>query len=259
MRTKLLLLYLTFAISIYSFGQEISKNEILKFKIKSIKTIDEDGTITNINFYNQHGNIFKQSSPNADHKIIINKEFIYDDNDKLIQERTFDFKGDNNLEINHIYNNVNQLIKSELIQNNEIGTTWLFEYDKNRNKIKETQTSKTMGNSTTKYTYDLNQLLIQEDKSNTTIGKEERVTYQYNSVKLLIEKKTISYYFNTTIKVTYFYNDKNKLIKLVEDSSNGVSSMKTFEYNTDNLLIRDNWKGSISKIIHKTTYEIGYN
>ncbi len=258
MRTKLLLLFLTFAISICSFGQEISQNEILKFKIKSIKTIDEDGTITNINFYNQHGNLFKQASPNEDNKIIINKEFIYDENDKLIQERTFDFKGDINLVINHSYNNLNQLIQSKLIRNEEIIAIWLFDYDKNGNKIKETQTSNTMGNSVTQYTYDLNQLLIHEDKSNTTIGKEELVAYQYNSAKLLIEKKTISYYFNTTIKVTYFYNDKNKLIKQVEDSSNGVSSMKTFEYNNDNLLIRDNWRGSISKITHKTTYEIGY-
>ena len=41
--------------------------------------------------------------------------------------------------------------------------------------ISETQTSGTMGNSLTKYQYERNNLLIQEDKSNNLIGKEERV------------------------------------------------------------------------------------
>ena len=249
---------LTFFISTFSFGQGISKNEILKFKIKSVKAIDEEGKIEKIEFYNPNGYIFKQGSLNDDNKIKIDKEFIYDKNDLLIEERTYDFRGEVHSTTKHLYDSLNKILKSEIMQFGEVDATWIFEYDKNGNKIKETQTSSTMGNSVTKFTYDSENLLIQEDKSNNTIGKEERVTYKYNAAKQLTEKKTLTYYFNTTIKLTYIYNDIGKLIKLVENSSNGVSSITTYEYDKNNLPTKDNWTGSISKLTHKTTYEISY-
>ena len=258
MTTRHFLILLTFFIFKSSFGQTVSKNEILKFKIKIIKTIDSEGKIEKIEFYNPKGNIHKQGSMNGDNKIQINKEYIYDKNDRLIEERTFDFKGDIHTTTKYSYDNLNKLMKSEISQFGEVDATWTFEYDKNGNKIKETQISGTMGNSVTKYKYDSENLLTQEDKTNNSIGKEEQVTYTYNPAKQLIEKKTLSYYFNTTIKLTHIYNDKGNLVKLLENSSNGVSSTKTYLYNDKNLLISDSWTSSISKMTHKTSYEIGY-
>ena len=115
-----------------------------------------------------------------------------------------------------------------------------------------------MGNTLTKYKYDDKNFLIQEDKSNNTIGKEERINYKYNEKGQIIEKKTRAYYFNTTITLTYFYNDPGGLIKLFEKSSNGVSSTTIYEYNDKGLLISDTWESSISKTSQKTTYQINF-
>lgn len=41
-----------------------------------------------------------------------------------------------------------------------------------------------MGNSVTNYKYDGKSFLIQEDKSNNTIGKEEQVNYNNNKGNL---------------------------------------------------------------------------
>jgi hypothetical protein len=258
MTTRHLLILLTFFISEYSFGQAISKSDILKFKIKTVKTIDGEGKIEKIEFFDTKGNLHKEGSMGEDNKIQINKEYIYDKNEGLVERRTFDFKGDIHTTTKHLYDNQNRLVKSEISKFGDIDATWTFEYDKNGNKIKETQISGTMGNSVTHFKYNLENLLIQEDKTNNSIGREERVNYSYNPAKQLTEKKTLSYYFNTTIKLTYTYNDKGNLIKLLENSSNGVFSTKTYLYNDKNLLISDSWTGSIGKMTHKTTYEISY-
>lgn len=110
----------------------------------------------------------------------------------------------------------------------------------------------------TKFKYDDKSFLIQEDKSNNTIGKEERDDYKYNDKGQVIEKKTKVYYFNTTITLTYSYNDTGRLIKLYEKSSNGVSSATLYEYNDKGLLISETWESSISKAPQKTTYQISF-
>ncbi len=258
MTTRHFLILLTFFISEYSFGQTISKSDILKFKIKTVKTIDGEGKIEKIEFFDTKGNLHKEGSMGEDNKIQINKEYIYDKNESLVEKRTFDFKGDIHTTTKHSYDNQNKLVKSEFSRFGELDETLTFEYDTNGNRIKETQTSVTMGNSFTKFKYNLDNLLIQEEKTDSSIGKEERVTYNYNPTKQLKEKNTLSYYFNTIIKLTYTYNDKGSLIKLLENSSNGVSSTKTYLYNDKNLLISDSWTGSIGKMTHKTTYEISY-
>ena len=48
-----------------------------------VKTIDSEGKIEKIEFYNLKGNIHKQGSMNDNNKIQINKEYIYDKNDKM--------------------------------------------------------------------------------------------------------------------------------------------------------------------------------
>lgn len=115
-----------------------------------------------------------------------------------------------------------------------------------------------MGNSVTKYKYSDKVFIIQEDKSNNSIGKEERVNYKYNDKGLIIEKKTKAYYFNTIITLTYSYNDAGTLIKLFEKSSNGLTSTILYEYNEKGLLISDTWESSMSKTPRKTTYLISF-
>ena len=241
-----------------AFGQEISKTDILKFKIKSISTIDEEGKIKFTEFYNDKGNFIKQGFLNKDQTLQINRELFYNDSLQLIEESTYTINGDINSTSKYYYNNKSQLVKKEAISYDKVDAIWIYEYDANSNKISETQKSGTMANSMIEYKYDANNLLIQEDKTNNTIGKEERINYKYSDKKQILEKKTKSYYFNTTLTHTYLYDDMGKLSKLIEKSSNGVSSTTVYVYNDKGLLISDTWQSSISKIPHKTSYRINF-
>lgn len=258
MKSKIFLFLFSFFLAQVSAGQEINKSDIVKFKIKSITTIDGDGKIKYKEFYNEKGDFVKQGSLNDNKQLQVDRELFYSDSSQLIEERTYTSSGDINTTSKYYYNDKKQLSKKEYIQFGEISATWTYEYDDKGNKISETQTSGTMGNSLTKYKYDDKGFLIQEDKSNSTIGKEERVNYKYNDKGQIIEKKTKAYYFNTTITLTYSYNDVGKLTKLFEKSSNGVSSTTLYEYNDKGLLISDTWESSLSKTPQKTTYQINY-
>ena len=258
MTSKIFLILLSFFLVKVSVGQEISKADIVKFKIKSITTIDGEGKIKYTEFYNDKGDFIKQGSLSDNKQLKIDRELFYNDSSKLIEERTYTSSGDINTTSKYYYNDNKRLFKNEYISFGEVSATWIFEYDGKGNKITEKQTSGTMGNTLTKYKYDDNNFLIQEDKSNNTIGKEERINYKYNEKGQIIEKKTRAYYFNTTITLTYFYNDPGGLIKLFEKSSNGVSSTTIYEYNDKGLLISDIWESSISKTSQKTTYQINF-
>ena len=256
MKLKTLLTTLTCFTVLTSFGQEISKTDILKFKIKSITTFDSDGEVKFVKFYNSKGDFIIEKTLNDDKKLQIRRERLYNGTNQLIEEQRFTSDGDINLTIKYFYDTQNKLIKKESIKLGQIDATWTFQYDKNGNKITETQTSEIIGNSLTKYEYDANRLLIQEDKSNNSIGKEERINYKYSDKRQLIEKKTKAFYFNTILISTYIYNDTERLIKQVEKSSNGVSSTTDHKYNDNGLLVSEIWQGSIGKIPHQTTYKI---
>ena len=258
MKSKIFLILLSFFLVQVSAGQEISKPDILKFKIKSITTIGGDGNTKYTEFYNDKGDFIKQGSLNKNKLLQIDRELFYNDSSQLIEERTYTSSGDVNRTSKYYYNDKNQLFKKEYIQFGEVSATWTIEYGVNGNKVSEMQTSGTMGNSVTKYKYDDKSFLIQEDKTNNTIGKEERINYKYNDKGHVIEKKTKAYYFNTTITLTYTYNDTGKLTKLYEKSSNGVSSTTLYEYNDKGLLISDTWESSISKTPQKATYQISF-
>jgi hypothetical protein len=258
MKSKLFLIILTFILAKVTVGQDITNADIVKFKITSITTIDGEGKIKYTEFYNPKGDFIKQGSLGDNNKLQINRELFYNDSSHLVEERTYTSYGDINSTTKYYYNDKNQLSKRESISSGKVDATWTYDYDDKGNMISETQISGTMGNSLTKYKYDSNNLLIQEDKSNNSIGKEERVNYKYNEKKQVIEKKTKAYYFNTTITLTYSYNEFDRLIKLIEKSSNGVSSKTLYEYNDKGLLVSDTWESSISKTPHKTTYQINF-
>jgi hypothetical protein len=258
MKSKIFLILLSIFLVLVSVAQEISKSDIIKFGIKSITAIDSDGKIKYMEFYNQSGIIIKRGSLNEHNQLHIDKEFFYNDSSQLVEERAYTGSGDINSVAKYYYNEKNQLYRKEYIQFGEVSATWTFEYDQKGNKTAEIQKSGTMGNAVTKYKYDEKALLIQEDKSNSTIGKEERVNYKYSNKGQIIEKKTKFYYFNTTITVTYSYNDAGNLTKLYESSSNGVSSTTLCEYNEKGLLVSSTWESSISKTPYRTTYQVAF-
>jgi hypothetical protein len=256
-KLKIISILLCFFFAKVSLGQEISKHDIIKFKINSITAIDDGGNKITW-FYNDKGNLIKKGSLNDNKQLQIDREFLYNNSAYLIEERSYASSGDIYATSKYYYNDKNKLSKKEHISFGEVAATWAFEYDEKGNKNAETYTSGTTANTLTKYKYDEKSLLIQEDKTNNTIGKEETINYKYNEKGQVIEKKTRSYYFNTTIILTYSYNDTGRLTKIYEKSSNGVSSTRFYEYNDKGLLISDTWKSSISKTPQKTTYQISF-
>jgi len=247
----------TIFITTLLYGQEITKDEIVQFKIKSITTVDSDGKIKSIDFYNDRGDKVKVGDDDNG-RTETKKEFIYNSNGNLTEEKTFSSEG----QIHHVdkysYNSKNLLIKKEFIDSDgSIDATWTYEFDESGNKIKETQRSGTMGNSVTKFKY-VDGRLTESETTNDAIGKENKITYKYNHRGQVTEEKTKDYYSNTTITLTYTYNEIGKLTKLNEKSSNGVSSVTTYHYDDKGLLMSDVWKSSLGKTAHKTTYKVGY-
>jgi hypothetical protein len=114
-----------------------------------------------------------------------------------------------------------------------------------------------MGNSVTIYKW-LSKQLIEEETTNETIGKEERITYKYNDKGQKTEKKSRHFYFATTITTKYTYNDAGKLIQENEKSSAGVSSKITYQYDDRGLLVADIWKSSFDKTPSKTQYIVEF-
>lgn len=238
------------------YGQEITKQDIVKFKIKSITTIDGDDHVKSIDYYNGTGDLIKIGEKYED-EIRIRRQFIYK-NQLLTEERALDYKGDILHTNKYYYNSKSLLTKKENVSSdNSIDGTWTYEYDESGNKIKETKKSGTMGNSVTLFKYLGNQL-IEEETTTESIGKENKISYKYNDKGLLIEKKTKQFYFNTTITLTYTYNDSDKLVQLDEKSSNGVSSKTTYQYNDKGLLVSDIWKSSLDKTSSKTRYIVEF-
>ncbi|MBT1705432.1 hypothetical protein [Chryseosolibacter indicus] len=246
----------TIFLTTFLYGQEITKEEIVKFQIKSITTIDGDDIIKSIDIYNDKGDIVRINDKKND-EIKTRKEFIYNDNSLLTEERTFNTEGRIHRISKYTYNTKNQLVKEESFDPDKIDLTWTYEYDETGNKIKATKASGTMGNSVTLYKYSGKQL-IEEQTTTESIGKEEKITYKYNDKGQVTENKSKHFYFNTTITLTYIYDDTGKLMELREKSSNGVSSRTTYQYDDKGLLVGDTWKSSLDKTPNKTRYIIEF-
>jgi hypothetical protein len=239
----------TFFLTTILYGQEITKEDIVKFKIKSITTIDADDKVKSIDLYNYNGDIIKINDKQND-GIKLRKEFTYDTTGLLIEERTYNTDGKIHRISKYIYNSENQLIKEESYNRDKIDATITYEYDGNGNRVKEITS-----NSVTVYKY-MGKHLIEEETTNETIGKEEKITYKYNDKGQRTKRR--HFYFATTITTTYSYNDSGKLILESEKSNAGVSSTITYQYNDRGLLISHIWKSSLDKTPSKTQYIIEF-
>ncbi|AKQ47332.1 hypothetical protein TH63_19475 [Rufibacter radiotolerans] len=254
MKTTLILI-LGLLIFQIAYSQEISKEEILKHGIETITVVDADGKRL-IEFFNEKGVKVKAGEIEKDGTFILNEEYLYNASGQLDEVIRYNTEDGVHSTKKHQYNAQGQLIKAELFDGAEVDITWTYTYDTAGNRIKETTKSGTSGNSVTVYQYDSNSYLTQEDKSNNTIGKEEKVNYKYNDRRQLIEKKTKDYFSGTTITQSYEYNNEGKLKQLKDKSSNGVSMVIDYAYDEKGLLVSDTWKGSLSKEAYTTLYVV---
>ena len=257
MTNRLLLTFWAIFMTTVLYGQQITKEEIRKFKIKSITTIDADGRVQSIDLYDSDGDLVRVDDKGDDGKVYTRKELHFNDQKLITEEVTHTADGRIHRIMKFLYNDKNQLTRKESYNPNKVDGTWTYEYDPEGHKIRETKSSGTMGNSVTVFKY-LGMRLIEEETTDDTIGKEERITYKYNKKGQLTRKKSMHFYFNTTITEKYVYDKSGKLVERKERSSNGVSSTTTYQYDDRGLLISDIWKGSLGDTQNRTTYIIEF-
>jgi hypothetical protein len=238
-------------------AQEITKADILKFKIKSITTIEEDGSVKSVNQYNERGDIVMVYDKKDD-ELKLREDFNYNEKGLVLLNRVYNTDGSVFQMIKYFYDSTDRLIRSEQYNwKNSLDVVKTYEHDSSGNKIKEIRNSKTSGNTVTVFDYENNRL-IDEEVANEAIGKEEKSTYKYNKKGLLIEKKSRYYFGNTIIRLIYTYNDSGRLLQMKEKSNSGVSSVTTFQYTGNGLLLSERWQSAADKGGLKTTYTVEY-
>ena len=232
-------------------SQEISKPERIEFKIKKIESFSEKGNLERTNLFNKNGDLIKV----FDREGKIQKEFIYNDQQQLIQELRYNSNEKILNVTKHFYNLKNQLIRKELTDSDgKTNDFWTFEYNGKSELIKEIKKSETGTNSTTEFEYK-NSKLVETFVKNKVIGKESKTIFKYEENGLLKQKRTKYYFSNTTMTWKYTYNEKGKLTKLVDKSNNGMKSTTNYEYDKKELLIKESWRGSFSKEDSVTNYK----
>jgi YD repeat-containing protein len=248
----LLNIFVFAAFSIY--GQEPTKDQLRKFGITSITTIDGDGHVKSIEVFNKEGDLAKILDLNEG-DTILRKDFLFKDG--LLQEEiTYTTEGQAHRITKYKYDGGRALVRSESYNPDKPDGTLVYEYDQGK-KVKETATSGTSGNKVTVFKY-LDSRLSEQEITNSLTGKEERSTYKYDEKGRLTEKQTRYFFSNTTMTEKFVYDNKGLLTEWIERSSNGVSSRSRYEYDTNGILIAEIWKGSLSKTPSRTTYVIAY-
>jgi hypothetical protein len=238
-------------------AQEITKADILKFKIKTITTIEEDGSVKSVNQYNERGNIVMVYDKKDD-ELKLREDFNYNEKGSVIINRVYNTDGSVFQLTKYFYDSIERLVRSEQYNwKNSLDVVKTYEHDTSGNKIKEIRDSKTSGSTVTVFNYENNRL-IEEEVINETIGKEEKSTYKYNKKGLLLEKKSRYYFGNTTIRLLYTYNSSGRLFQMEEKSNSGVSSLTTFQYSNAGLLLSERWQSDADKGGLKTTYIVEY-
>lgn len=236
--------------------QEIWKEKIIKFKIKSVTSINSKGRVKSKYFYDDFGNVSRIES-NSDSVTV--RVLIYDSARKLIEKRIINSKGQIYRFITYFYNSSGQLIKMDWTDSDKRSEgTWTYDYDRDGNKIKETQESKLLGYKVTKFTY-VNGRLSVSETSDDLLRKSKRVSYKYNRSDQVKKEKMIDYSWdNFTSTLIYSYNNAGNLVTLKQKYNGASSSYMIYQYNERGLLETEIWKNLEEKESDKTTYIVSY-
>jgi YD repeat-containing protein len=237
------------------FGQEFTKADITRHRIKSVTTFDEQGVIKKVSHYNEHGDLISTGTA-APGGLQKTKELVYNDHKLLTEEKNFNPLGNIHFTHRFSYNSKRQLVKKESIDSDEkVVSTWSYEYDNDGNLIKETQNSAEEGNNFTRYKYHKGKL-TEEETSNDTLGKEEKITFTYNDKNQLTEQKIKSYFTETIITITFTYNNRGNLVRQEEKSDTGKEGETVYDYDENGLLTRLTTRSVADHLTETTTFQI---
>jgi len=128
--------------------------------------------------YNKQGQLLKKVKFGSSNEVIHTFLYEYDERNNLIKE---DYQGIRKVTTNYSYNEVNILIKKEVISNSSLSHTTEYNYDKKNNLIQEVKyNSRDIVEEQIRYTY-LEKSKIQSIKKfNRTNQLERKWIYSYN-------------------------------------------------------------------------------
>lgn len=242
-------------LNITLFGQEFTKADIVRHRIKSVSFVDENGLVKRIHQYNEHGDLIS-AGQHTSGGLMKSKELIYNDYKLLTEEKNFNPLGNVHFTHRFSYNAKKQLIRKESIDSdNRIQTTWTYEYDNEGNLVKESVASTLEGNNVTRYKYHKGKL-VEEETTNDVLGKEEKVTFSYNEKGQLTEQKIKSYFTNSTTTISFTYNSHGRLTRQVERSDNGADGETHYTYDENGLLSRQTVRSLADSLTEITNYQI---
>jgi YD repeat-containing protein len=244
---------LTLVVFAPSLSQEIAKADIQKFRIKSIATIENNGDVKSIEYFNEAGDKVKVYDI-ARRDTILQRVFTYT-NGLLTEELVYTTEGKVHQTNKYTYNTANQLIKKEYFSQpkNEVSASEEFFYDNSGRLKKEIYKSHNIIDHECIFEYEEGRLSA-EEIAHKTIGRQERTTYKYDETGKLIRKTQNHFYFDTVITTKYTYDDFGRLAMEREKSSARPSSTILYQYNEEGLLQSYTWKSSFGKESYKTTY-----
>jgi antitoxin component YwqK of YwqJK toxin-antitoxin module len=242
MKSRFLLLIPAFLLCLFTYGQEVTKKDILQHGISSITYIDSPGNYRRVEICNDQGDIIRSTHTFRNEVNDYINEYQY--NDSFQPVRLIHFKG-GKIEYSSSYFYTNgRLSRIETL--NELNQVSLqtINYNGRGNKTKEVHALKGFpAYRTITYKYNERNLLTSE----TTVFVEHHnqrkieTIYSYDGRDQLI--KTERKWPNSeTYITTQVYDDTGRVREHTETSSGGRSSTTTYTYDSMGLLTSINWE-----------------
>jgi len=225
------------------YSQGFSLEYIVKYKIKSLAITDSVRNVSTVEFFNEKGNVI-MSGIKQPRFMIFTKQIAYDEFNHPLEERMFTPKMEYNGVVRYSYNSENQVIKKEAFDADDVlEAVWTYEHDATGKKIKETRKNAKNEKLYTKYKHD-GERVIEEGVSNDKNVVVGKTTYTFNKQQLLIEQKYTNLLKKETSIIMLKYNNNNLLISKTEKENDIVVVTTLYFYNDKGLVERSEKKNS---------------
>jgi YD repeat-containing protein len=187
----LLFSFITFS-TLCLYAQEPTKEQIRKFGITSITTIDGDDRVKSIEVFNKEGELVKILDLNKSGDTLLRMHFIFHDG-LLKEEVSYTTMGQVHRITRHQHDGSRRLIRSEYYNGEKRDGTTAYEYDPEGNKVKETKTSDTSGGSVTVFKYSDSRLSEERLRIARSEKTNVRVTNTMRKVALQKDEHATSF------------------------------------------------------------------
>lgn len=192
---------------------------------------------SDVGYINYEKEFLKNGKPknetwlDKDEDLVKRYEYVYDESQKLIQEKEFWYDNEYNL-INYYYNEKNENIaKTQTYSDNKNGFKhWYYKYDSNGNLLEEMRINQNLERSTKNYSYSKNKIIGKSEHINKKLqdlGNGAKL-YRWDSI-------------GTRFKVIdYKYDEKERVIleTTYNKETQEEGAKKIYKYDNNNIIER---------------------